>query len=390
MTRARLLLHPAVTGAVAILALNDHVLKPAFGTWWTGKLSDLAGVFVVAVVVAVACCRPGAAIAATGIGFLALKTVPHVAVLAAPLLGGVTVRDPTDLVALVALWPAYRLAGGRPARPSLGVAAGPVLTSVGAVSLLLTLTATSGRVPDVVDGFVDGGDGRTYARVASDYGDPRWAVTADGGRTWVAASAPPPVTDVIPSLEACDGGACFRLVDGDRVEERTADGDWRPAFSFSAEQRRRMEARDGSGCGTGRLVDLRAITTSRQPDGLHVMVAAADQGVLERAPDGDWHRRAVLDRAPLSTAGPIWLARLQLAPFVLLLLSPVPLLFDRARRGLLTFLAAAGIALGVASFGGALLFFGVDYSVAGPLLAALSVAVFVGSVVVARGGFTRR
>lgn len=29
--------------AVALLVINDHWLKPAFGNWWTGKLSDLAG-----------------------------------------------------------------------------------------------------------------------------------------------------------------------------------------------------------------------------------------------------------------------------------------------------------------------------------------------------------
>ena len=30
-----------------LLILNDHLLKDAFGTWWTGKLSDLAGLFAV-------------------------------------------------------------------------------------------------------------------------------------------------------------------------------------------------------------------------------------------------------------------------------------------------------------------------------------------------------
>ena len=46
MGRSRLT-HPAFTGAVALLAVNDHVLKPLVGGWLTGKLSDVAGVFVV-------------------------------------------------------------------------------------------------------------------------------------------------------------------------------------------------------------------------------------------------------------------------------------------------------------------------------------------------------
>lgn len=41
-----LLLHPAVIGALAIWVINDHVLKQAYPSWWTGKLSDAAGLVV--------------------------------------------------------------------------------------------------------------------------------------------------------------------------------------------------------------------------------------------------------------------------------------------------------------------------------------------------------
>jgi len=37
------LLHPLVLGAVALLILNDHVFKARWPSWWTGKLSDVAG-----------------------------------------------------------------------------------------------------------------------------------------------------------------------------------------------------------------------------------------------------------------------------------------------------------------------------------------------------------
>jgi len=37
------LLHPLPLLAIAVLCLNDHVLKARFGTVWTGKLSDFAG-----------------------------------------------------------------------------------------------------------------------------------------------------------------------------------------------------------------------------------------------------------------------------------------------------------------------------------------------------------
>ncbi|WP_244237175.1 hypothetical protein [Corallococcus llansteffanensis] len=37
------LLHPAVLGAIVLLILNDHVFKARWPSWWTGKLSDVAG-----------------------------------------------------------------------------------------------------------------------------------------------------------------------------------------------------------------------------------------------------------------------------------------------------------------------------------------------------------
>lgn len=37
------LLHPAALAAIGVLLVNDHVLKAAAPGWWTGKLSDFAG-----------------------------------------------------------------------------------------------------------------------------------------------------------------------------------------------------------------------------------------------------------------------------------------------------------------------------------------------------------
>lgn len=41
------LLHPLMLGALTLWLLNDHVLKAHFAAaWWTGKLSDVAGMVV--------------------------------------------------------------------------------------------------------------------------------------------------------------------------------------------------------------------------------------------------------------------------------------------------------------------------------------------------------
>ena len=37
------LLHPVSLAAIAVLVVNDHILKASHPGWWTGKLSDVAG-----------------------------------------------------------------------------------------------------------------------------------------------------------------------------------------------------------------------------------------------------------------------------------------------------------------------------------------------------------
>ena len=37
------LLHPVALAAIGLLLVNDHLLKAAWPGWWTGKLSDFAG-----------------------------------------------------------------------------------------------------------------------------------------------------------------------------------------------------------------------------------------------------------------------------------------------------------------------------------------------------------
>ena len=77
----------------------------------TGKLSDFAGPVVVAFVLAAIIGRRRVAVIGTAVGFAALKLSPPVAMIAAPILGGVTRSDPTDLVGLVALVPAWLFLG---------------------------------------------------------------------------------------------------------------------------------------------------------------------------------------------------------------------------------------------------------------------------------------
>lgn len=110
------LLHPLPLSAVAVLVVNDHVLKHA--TWapgaLTGKLSDFAGLFFFPVLLVELArrlglrARPVACAFATAVVFAAIKIEPRANALAAALLGACA-PDPTDLLALpmtalAALW----------------------------------------------------------------------------------------------------------------------------------------------------------------------------------------------------------------------------------------------------------------------------------------------
>ena len=123
----------------------------------TGKLCDFTGLFAVTVLVCALMCHIRPAIALAGLVFAVLKVSPTAAVLAAPLLGGVTRQDLTDLIALMALWPAHLFLrrfeiphGPGYGRTWLGVS--------GLAVAVMSITATSCLEPHVVESFEVRGD----------------------------------------------------------------------------------------------------------------------------------------------------------------------------------------------------------------------------------------
>lgn len=140
------LLHPVAIAAIAVLLLNDHVLKAAYPSWLTGKLSDFAGLVFFPLLVAALIAplaRRGriardrlltACVIATGVGFAAIKLWEPATVVCEHVLGWLQlgsgpvqiVRDPTDLLALAALaFPLFRRPDTGPC-PSFGAPDQPV------------------------------------------------------------------------------------------------------------------------------------------------------------------------------------------------------------------------------------------------------------------------
>jgi hypothetical protein len=389
--RWRLLGHPYFTGAVAVMAVNDHVLKARLPSPATGKLSDFAGVFVGAVALSALSGRPRLACSVTGLAFVALKTVHGANLLAAPILGGVTRRDPTDLVSLLMLYPAFRFAESRlppvHERPILQQA----LAIASALVAVIAMSATGCLPRPEIDAFVRNHRGAVFARVNADPYNrtqtPRWAVSDDGGATWRSSTEDLAGRPVLTDKEVCSQSlGCFRLKGESVQHSPNPSAAFDTSFGFTKEQRKQIEQRAVNDCGVRISSWFSSLAVVVRPDGEHVVVAMGAQGALHRAPDGRWTRVAVLDLKPVPLGGPSWLLHLDFTPLVLLALSPSALLLGSRRRwqdrGRTAFAVALTGSFGIVMLAGVMSFLGVDYVITGPLVATLSVGVVVASVVV--------
>lgn len=320
-------------GSVVVLAINDHLLKDVFPGWWTGKLSDVVGPGVMATLLAVLVGRTPAVLV-TAVAFTALKTVPGVAELAAPILGGITRRDLTDLLGLVALplawWQMGRATDPQVPRSvsamssALRSTARHVAAIVGATAALLAVTATSYDDVSSVTELVVDRDGRVYANV--DPGDTRqllWSVNVDDATTWKEVERGPRRVARRQTTEACRSDeSCFRAT-GRSVEERPPGGSWRHSYGLTSDQERLIDYRT---YGRAHDVDQRfdGVLVVDTPAGELVLVDASDDGIVVLDTDGVWHRRSVAGAGPTDISGAMW--PLTLAQVAFLAAAPAALL----------------------------------------------------------------
>ncbi|MBX3314528.1 MAG: hypothetical protein KF906_09430 [Actinobacteria bacterium] len=298
-----------------MLLVNDHVLKEAFPGWWTGKASDVAGIAVIAVVTAVVG-GPRVAIPVVAVAFTALKVVPGVAELAAPVLGGVTLRDPTDLLALAILGPVllllHRSTPDRSRTLRRRAATSTVIPLVGAVLAVGATTATSCAPDDAV--LAVGTDGRAlYALVETGYQEQGWASSTDG-LDWERADEPADAGVSIDARrdpfedpgqtgaqDACTSdGTCWRLRDRRVIERTDPDGTTSDEFELTEDEFHQIST-GCSGAQQGVLASIAALDADGGP--IAVASLGAD-GVLVRADDGTWSSTGVL-RAPEPDVSPM-------------------------------------------------------------------------------------
>lgn len=310
--RGRWLRAPWFLACLAVLVVNDHVLKERFPGWWTGKLSDIGGVAVVGVLLSVALGRR-VGLGITAFGFCALKLIPVAGLLASPVLGGGTVRDPSDLLAVAAVVPLWRGMAtqrtpkggdrGAIASPRGRVVASFAASWAGLLIAVVATTATSCSPSPAVTRIV-AQDGAFFALVDMGWEGDRWGRSEDGGRSWrrstPPAGEPPPTTDdpyddqPLGPSESCVESGCFRVRDQLHVDWRSLDGVWNEEFALTPAQSDDIT----TGCAGGSRGVLTSVAAYESKGVTSAVASLGAAGSVSRQSDGTWLPGRTLDAAP--------------------------------------------------------------------------------------------
>jgi len=314
MTPARAwLVHPVTLLAVAVLLVNDHLLKATHPGVVTGKLSDVAGLVVVPPILACALAlvlRRGVAAVAltvTGVGFVAVKAFAPGAAVASAVWSAVSgpsvVRaDLTDLVALPALglaWWAWSRA--RHQRVDLPRRIGVLV--VLPIAALAVAATSAPEYPDAI--AVTARDGMLFTGQGDAYREGRrveiWQASEDGGRTWRHPDEGE--NTVLAALSTVDVTArmgcvpdepthCYRAVPEHLMVEETTDGGttWTVSWQVTDNQREVL-ARSFDGLDDPAVyLSSNSLAVQSVPDGHAVVVANGRDGFARRDADGRWER----------------------------------------------------------------------------------------------------
>jgi hypothetical protein len=315
------LCHPVTVTALALLIVNDHVLKSAWPGWVTGKLSDVAGMVLapplLAALAGLIAPRSSfrrvavAAIVAVGCGFAFVKLRGYGAELASEAWSLFTpslVRaDPTDLLALpflgVAWWTAHRPLTGVPARRWLRALRLAVILP----AALFGVAATSAT--PTPEAFVVVVEGDALYLGATTGMEPAWSVSHDGGRTFVdteplpawrhetgpgpSVSATAPAPSASAARQDCARSVpvvCYRVAGGYRiaVESRTGDGPWQESWGLSKAQWTALK--DGYPYEDSTHIESEALAVLDVPGGHVLVVANGRDGFAVRDEAGSWRR----------------------------------------------------------------------------------------------------
>lgn len=336
--------HPFTIAAIGLLLFNDHVLKSAAPSFWTGKLSDLAGLFFFPfLLTAILAAGLGllrrdvpplrvffAALLITLFSFAAIKTIPPLNAMVSHALGVQIVRDPTDLLALSVL-PAAGLLAVRLARPPATALSRRKPSTLAYLMLAVASLATAATSPCLTARVEQTQvyENAIYLNVPGSYEGAQVYSSSDG-LTWTLTEKVPTGVQaalankpVLPKM-VCgtqNPRLCYRISGSDLIEESTDGGQtWVAAWQIPAGREAYMLRKPPLSCKTRtdiQVLDLAVL----QPDAATTIVVGAmgEEGVVVKAADGSWQRVAVSYASPTPmSAGDIFSA-LAIMPFEFIL-----------------------------------------------------------------------
>lgn len=307
----RCLAHYSVVFCVLLLFVNDHYLKYHFPGFITGKMSDFAGLyffpFLVLFPLSIFFNKPThkhrlgiLSYAFVAAFFVGIKTVPiineGVETLLSLISGGfsIIVLDPSDLIALPALFLSWRLWNGEGLKEPRWYVW--IIVSLAVFSSLATSCRETGVLRELYtyDGLIYTGDTRWDS----------WFVSEDKGRTWERLSVTPSFLEgkkdhstKMPKTicDMYDDEHCFRISGEERVEASVDGGKtWSVAWEIPPGRRKFIERRASLGLCPKRI-DLGPYDIEWVGDSgvRSVVVALGNEGILIITKDGSTSRVSV-------------------------------------------------------------------------------------------------
>jgi hypothetical protein len=292
----RCMQHPATWMSIALLLINDHVLKNINPSWVTGKLSDFAGIFffpfIVAAGLSVFLAKFNLSTRRMGqvsFGFVAawfilLKTsqpINHLTMHIASSTVGFPTKfslDATDLISLIMLFPAWimweQVNSKRPARIAYAVLLLGSLAAIATSPPYFGITKVT-NLEYYKDGIVYAADrevtdNENYYPVAK---------SLDGGLTWQEAPEINNIEERGLPIKHCSHlhpEICYQLTKSGKLQELSSNGMW-----IDIE---RLEIK---------VYDLILFEWEEKE---YVIIAVGEYGIWRRElPAGDWNEISVLD-----------------------------------------------------------------------------------------------
>ena len=316
--------HPLVLISILVLLLNDHLFKAVMASQFTGKLSDLTGLFFFPFLLGTVLQSLAKIIwpmrrfhsrlalvvsfVLSAAVFTGIKIFPAANNFMEGLLSNLfqipvyIALDPTDLAAFVVFIPAWMLwlrieQGPQPAAP------GKLAYAMLGLSALACV-ATSPCMPiHSIQRLVTIND-TLYARMEP--GNPNGFLSRDLGSTWEMVQPVP--AEILSDMEGpaalpltlCqpeDKQNCYRI-SGQPWVEGSQDGgvSWHIAWQIPPERERYINRANSSiigGCGkTPNLIPLDMAFVTRSGSST-LVVAMGNEGVVVHPPSGGWQRTAV-------------------------------------------------------------------------------------------------